>query len=77
MKTYCTVNICDTEDCEYQKESHNITIPVEDGLFPRSDNTTGIFESRSVSWLQHGARRGIISVQLQNSKQVHSYNYYY
>ena len=70
VETYCTVNICNTEDCENQKEIHNITIPVKDGFFPEIDN--GRLESNSVSWLAQGTRRGTISVELENSKKVNT-----
>ena len=67
METYCTVKFCDTEDCENQKESHDIAISVKDGTFP---DDTGIFTNEAI-WALQGTRRGTLSVELQNTKQVH------
>lgn len=66
METYCTVEICNIEDCENQTESYVVTIPVEDGLFP---DDTGIFTNEAV-WAQQGTKRGTLSVKLRNTKQV-------
>lgn len=73
MEAYCTVKTCNTVECENRDRlcSFDVTIPVKNGLFlEESTNDTGTFESRSIIWSQQGIRRGILSVQLQNSKQV-------
>ena len=61
METSCTVKICNTEDCENQEELHDIIIPIKDGLF-----------ANELIWSQQGTQRGALSVQLQNTKQVHA-----
>ena len=58
------------KDCENQKESHNINIPLKHGFFPEESNTTSDLQSRSVTWSREGTRRGIVEVTLQNSGQV-------
>ena len=66
VETYCTVNVCNREDCKNQGESHNVTIPIRKGVFssskPGCDST--------VTWQPKGPQRVIVSVRLQNSGQV-------
>ena len=83
METYCTVNICNAKGCGYLGESCNTTIPVKDGLFTDNEdgntlnmnnetdnNSTDNCESKSVTWSPQGTRRGLLSIQLVNSRQV-------
>lgn len=72
VKTYCIVNICNKEDCENQGESHNITVPIKKGLFSnnKKGDTPISCDSNSVTWEIQGKQRVIVSVQLQNSRQV-------
>lgn len=85
METYCTVNTCNAKNCRYLGESCNTTIPVKDGAFIETEikdgnalntnnetdnNITDNCESKSVSWTPQGTRRGLLSVQLLNSREV-------
>ena len=77
------VKICNRDDCENQRESHNITIPVKKGLFPKNDNgvitnnnDTSECDPNSVTWAPEKLRRGTVSVQLLNSKQVQYIGYF-
>ena len=73
METYCSVTTCNRENCGNQEQlcSFDITIPIKDGTFPMIEegNNTGNL-TKSVTWSQQGTQRGIVLVQLQNSKQV-------
>ena len=84
VETDCTVETCNTEDCENQGESHSISIPLKRGVFLESkdknipftitnSNNASECDSRSLRWSLLGARRGMLSVRQQNSRQVHIY----
>ena len=86
-QTYCAVNTCNVKNCKNMGESCNITIPVKDGLFPEiedgntlnmnnktDNNSIDSCESKSVIWTPQGTQRGLLSVQLVNSRQVATHN---
>ena len=68
VETHCIVNICNREDCENQRESHNVTIPIRKGIF--SNEEDGSCDPYSVTWEIRDPQRVIMSVELQNFKQV-------
>ena len=68
VETHCIVNICNREDCENQTESHTVTIPIRKGIF--SNREDGSCDPNSVTWEAQGEQEVIMSVQLQNSRQV-------
>ena len=72
VEASCTIKTCNRKDCRNQEHfcSSSIKIPIKDGLFLEINNT-GKFESKSISWSKQGIRRGTLSIQLQNAKQVH------
>ena len=71
METNCTVVISLTSAT---RVSH-ITIPIKNGLFPdgntTDNNNTDGFYVDSVVWSQKKQQRGLVLVQLNNTKQVH------
>ena len=71
METNCTI-VIDRTDNNYRPRVSNVRIPVKNGLFPdeNSTNNTDIFRVDSVVWSQQGSKRGVVSVQLDNSKPV-------
>ena len=78
--TTCVIKLCNTAKRRCGRNTKcSITLPLNNGKFisntstdnDNNNNDTGTFESKSVVWAQQGTQQGILSVQLQNSKQVH------
>ena len=78
--TTCVTKLCNTAKRKCGRNTKcSITLPVKNGKFRKdifniTDTKISQCESESVIWSQQGARRGILSVRIQNPTQVHAYN---